>query len=110
MEGTLGRTCLILALLGALLAVTLSVNPGARADDAAVAPQAETMQPQGDAEADEDSELPEEAEKVTGRCALDDPPRPFKHGLAFLLADYPQLAEGKNLMPAYDGTVTKSKD
>ena len=37
MEGTLGRTCLILALLGALLAVTLSVNPGARADGATVA-------------------------------------------------------------------------
>ena len=53
MEGTLGRTCLILALLGLLLAVTLSVNPGARADGATVAAQAVTMQLQGNAEADE---------------------------------------------------------
>ena len=107
MEGTLGRTCLILALLGTLLAVTLSVNPGARADGAA---QAGTMQLHGNLEADEDSETPEEDEKVTGRCELNDPPRPLKQELAFLLADYPQLTEGKNFMASYDGIAIKSKD
>jgi hypothetical protein len=107
MEGTLGRTCLILALLGALLAVTLSVNPGARADGAT---QAGTMQLQGNAEADEDSEIPEEEEKVTGRCELGDPPRSIKQELAFLLAEYPQRTEGKNFMASYDGIATKPKD
>jgi hypothetical protein len=107
MEGTLGRTCLILALLGALLAVTLSVNPGARADGAA---QAGTMQLQGNVEADEDSEIPEDAEKVTERCELGDPPRPIKQELAFLLAEYPQMTEGKNFMASYDGIATKSQD
>jgi hypothetical protein len=108
MEGTLGRTCLILALLGALLAVTLSVNPGARADGATVA-QAGTIQLQGNAEADEDSEIPEDAEKVTKRCELGDRPRSIKQELAFLLAEYPQRAEGKNLA-SYDGIATKSND
>ena len=107
MEGTLGRTCLILALLGALLAVTLSVNPGARADGAPVAAQAGTMQLQGNAEADEN---PEDAEKMTGRCEQDDPPRPLKQELAFLLAEYPQPVEGKNFMASYDSIASKSKD
>jgi hypothetical protein len=110
MEGTLGRTCLILALLGALLAVTLSVNPGARADGATVAAQAGTMQLQGNAEADEDSEIPEDADKVTERCELGDPPCPLKQEFAFLLAEYPQMTEGKNFMASYDAIATKSKD
>ena len=83
MERTLGRTCLILALLGVLLAVTLSVNPGARADGAPVAAQAGTMQLQGNAEADAG---PEDAEKRMERCELGDPSRPLKQELAFLLA------------------------
>ena len=94
MEGTLGRTCLILALLGALLAVTLSVNPGARADGAA---QTETG-------------IPQDAEKMTERCEQDDPLRPLKQELAFLLAEYPHLSEGKNFMASYDGVATKSRD
>ena len=107
MEGILGRTCLILTLLGALLVVTLLVNPGARADGAAM--QAGTMQLQGDAEEDEDSEIPEEEFRVTERCELDDP-RARKQELAFLLADYPPLTEGKNFIASYDGIATKSKD
>jgi hypothetical protein len=109
MEGTLDRTCLILALLGLLLAVSQSVNPGARANGATVAAQAAAMQLQGNPEADESAPIPDEAEKVMERCEQDDPPRPLKHELAFLLADYPQLAEGKNRMTAHD-VATKSKD
>jgi hypothetical protein len=107
MEGTLGRTCLILALLGVLLAVTLSVNPGARADGAPVSAHAGTMQLQGNAEDDESSE---DAEKTTEQCEQDDPRRPLKQELAFLLADYPQLTESKDFRASYDGTATKSKD
>jgi hypothetical protein len=107
MEGTLGRTCLILALLGVLLAVTLSVNPGARADGAPVSAHAGTMQLQGNAEDDESSE---DAEKTTDRCEQDDPPRMFKQELAFLLADYPQLTESKNFMASYESIANKSKD
>jgi hypothetical protein len=108
MEGTLGRTCLILALLGLLLAVAQAVNPSARADGAAV--QTGTIQLQGGAETGEGSEIPEEKDKLTERCERDDPPRPLKQELAFLLADYPQLTEGKNFMASYDGITTKSKD
>ena len=104
---TLGRTCLILALLGVLLAVTLSVNPGARADGAPVAAQAGTMQLQGNAEADES---PEGATKTMERCEQDDRSRPLKQELAFLLAEYPQLTEGKNFMASHDGIASKSKD
>ena len=108
MEGTLGRTCLILALLGALLAVTLSVNPGARADDAPMAAQAGTMQLQGNADADEGRD---NAAKMMERCEQDDPSRPLKQELAFLLAEYgAQLTEGKNFMASYDGIAGKSKD
>ena len=102
MEGTLGRTCLVLALLGALLAVTLSVNPGARAEGAAAA-HAGTMPSHGAPEA-------EENEKVTGLCELEDPPRPLKQELAFLLADDPELTDRKNFIASLDGIATKSKD
>jgi hypothetical protein len=107
MEGTLGRSCLILALLGLLLAVTLAVNPGARADGAAV--QTGTMQLQGNAEAD-GTGIPDDAVKVTERCEQDDPPRPLEQELAFLLVEYPQLTQSKNFMASYDGVATKSKD
>jgi hypothetical protein len=107
MEGTLGRSCLILALLGLLLAVTLAVNPGARADGVAV--QTGTMQLQGNAEAD-GTGIPDDAVKVPERCEQDDPPRPLKQELAFFLADDPQLTESKNFMASHDGTATKSKD
>ncbi|HZO47527.1 MAG TPA: hypothetical protein VFB68_16640 [Xanthobacteraceae bacterium] len=107
MEGTLGRSCLILALLSALLAVTLAVNPGARADGAAVATQAATMQLQGNADTDETG-IPEHAKNAIERCDQDDLPRPLKQELAFLLAEYPQVTESKNFMVSYDGT--KSKD
>ena len=107
MEGTLGRTCLILALLGVLLAVAQAVNPSARADGAAV--QTGTMQLQSSAEPG-GTGIPESAEKTMERCEQDDPPRPLKQELAFLLAEYPQPTEGKNFMASHDGIATKSKD
>ena len=47
---------------------------------------------------------------MTERCEQDDPPGPLKQELAFLLAEYPQLTEGKNFIASYDGIATKSKD
>ena len=108
MEGILGRACLILTLLGVLLVVTLSVNPGARADSASA--QARTMQLQGSTTGEENAEIRGEPFRATERCERDDPPRPLKQELAFLLAGDPQLTDGKNFVASYDATATKSKD
>lgn len=104
MERTLGRSCLILALLGLLIAVTLLVSPGARADTATAA--ASTMQLRGDV--DGSPATSEQAEK-TEWCEHDDPPRPLKQELAFLLAEYAQM-KGKNFRASRDINTAKSKD
>jgi hypothetical protein len=105
MERTLGRSCLILALLGLLIAVTLLVSPSARADIGTAAVQ--TMQLQGNPDGDSIPATSEQAEK-TEWCEQDDQPRLLKHELAFLLAEYAQ-AKGKNFRASHDVNTAKSK-
>ena len=105
MEQNLGRTCLILALLGLLLAVAFSVGPNVRPGGTVVAAHVATLQ--GGAAADDD--VSEDDQKVERR-EPDEPQRPLKQGIAFLLAEYAQPPEAKNFTAFDESAGTKPQE
>ena len=110
MNTTLGRTCLILGLLGLSLAAALSVDLKARQDGVTVQAQmASTMLLQGGAE-DEASAVPDvDANDKLASCSEHDCPTP-KQEFAFVLSEDRQPLESKQFVALGDETRPKSKE